>query len=282
MTPLAPSTRTRLWRATLIALLAAGVLLFGVRYAPAFRAPGSSRPVWTGQPRIQVSLGFEPLPGSRLLRSHRVVMNGERTQFAQYQSARPAREVCSQFEERYGTVSGRQPAGQGSMVCVAAGGYAMVGAVDEGRRTLGLVAYDDPKTGGCFYFVGAASPRAEAKPEGDVPGEEIPGIPRPFRSRRTLCVDGLGGIESRLLVYEGWGDIADTIEHFAEEMPKHGWTRNADVERILQQNLPGTFLSFLKGTHRAMVYLERDAATSKVLTAVTYAVKGWLPPDRGL
>jgi len=282
MSPLTSSSRTRLWRAALIGLVAAGVLAFGAHYAPAFRSLGSNRPVWTGQPRIQVSLGFEPLPGSRLLRSHPVTRNGERTQFAQYHSVRSAREVCVQFEERYGTVGGRQPAGKGSMVCVAAGGYAMVGAVDEGRRTLGLVAFDDPKSGGSFYFVGAASPRAEARPEGDAPGQEVPGIPRPFRSRRTLCLDGLGGIESRLLVYEGWGDTADTVELFADQMPRSGWTRNADAERILQQHLPGTVLSFLKGTQRAMVYIERDTATSKVLTAVTYAVKGWLPPDRGL
>jgi hypothetical protein len=282
VTPQPTPLRTRLWRAALIAAIAGGVLAFGVRYAPARLRPGGP-PTWAGAGRVQAEVALEPLPGSQLLRSHEVVLNGERTQFAQYRSGRPAREVIAQFEARYGSVSESDPAAQGSMVRVAAGGYAMVGAVDEGRRSLGLVAFDDPKAGGSFYFVGRGDLRpSAAPPEGDVPGHEVPGIPRPLRSRRVLCLDGLGGIPSRLLVYEGWGDIADTVQLFTTELPQAGWTRNADVERVIQQRLPGTFLSFLKGTHRAMVYIEREADTNKVRTAVTYAVKDWLPPDRGL
>jgi len=110
----------------------------------------------------------------------------------------------------------------------------------------------------------------------------VPGIPRPLRSRRILCVDGLGGIPSRLLVYEGWGAIGDTVELFASEMPKAGWTRNPDVESVIQKKLPGRFLSFLKGTKRAMIYIERDQGTNTVRTAVAYSIKSWLPPDRGL
>ncbi len=281
MTPQTP-LRTKLWRAALIAAVGAGVLVLGLRHAPATRPRRALQPTWTGRSPVQADLGFAPLPGSKLLRSHDVVMNGERTQFAQYRSTRPALQVVAQFEERFGTVSASGEPTKGSMVRVAAGGYAMVGAVDEARRTLGLVAFDDPKTGGSFYFVGRAKPRAGGWRHGDVPGEEVPGIPRPLRSRRVLCIDGLGGITSRLLVYEGWGDVSDTVERFATQMPQAGWTRNADVERVIQKHLPGTFLSFLKGTRRAMVYIERERDTNKVRTAVAYTVKGWLPPDRGL
>lgn len=277
-----PTFRTRLGRLGLIAVMTAGVIAIGFRYAPATRRPHSLQPEWTGRSRVQADLEFEPLPGSHLLRSHPVVANGETTPFAQYRSSHPARKVVAQFEERYGAVSGKAAPDKGSMVRVAAGGYAMVGAVDEGKRTLGLVAFDDPKAGGSFYFVGRAEPRKGGWRHGDVPGDEVEGIPRPLRSRRVLCVDGLGGITSRLLVYEGWGETADTVERFATEMPKTGWTRNTDVERVVQKHLPGQFLSFLRGTHRALIYIEREADTNKVRTSVTYAIKGWLPPDRGL
>lgn len=275
-----PPLRTRLWRAGLIAVLAAGVLAIGFRTAPAHR-PTRRPPAWTGPSRQSADLEFEALPGSRLLRSHYVTLNGEAAPFAQYRSQRPARDVVAQFEERYGTVSGTEPTAEGSMVRVAAGGYAMVGAVDEGR-TLGLVAFDDPKSGGSVYFVGRAPIRESGWRHGDVEGEEVPGIPRPLRSQRVLCLDGLGGISSRLLVYRGWGTIADTVDRFTEQMPQAGWTRNEHVERIIQKRLPGVFLSFLKGTERAMIYIEREERTNKVRTAVAYAVKGWLPPDRGL
>jgi hypothetical protein len=275
-----PSLRIRLWRAALIGLLAAGVLAIGFRTAPAHR-PTRRAPAWTGPSRFTADLDFEALPGSRLLRSHFVTLNGETAPFALYRSEHPAREVVAQFEERYGTVSAAEPTAEGSMVRVAAKGYTMVGAVDEGK-TLGLVAFDDPKIGGSFYFVGRSPMRKRGWRHGDVEGEEVPGIPRPLRSERVLCADGLGGITSRLLVYRGWGNISDTVERFTAEMPESGWTRNRHVERIIQKRLPGVFLSFLKGTERAMIYIEREEGTNKVRTAVAYSVKGWLPPDRGL
>jgi len=115
-----------------------------------------------------------------------------------------------------------------------------------------------------------------------VPGDEVPGIPRPPQARRVFCVDGLGGIPSRLLVYEGAGSLDEVATVFADDMPKAGWTRNRDAENVVQQYLDGKFLSFLQGTRRAMVYIERDQGTGKVRTAVAYTVKDWLPPDRGL
>jgi hypothetical protein len=168
------------------------------------------------------------------------------------------------------------------MVRIAAPAYAVAGARERDGSTVGIVAFEDPKTGGCTYFVGRGAAPSQGGPKGDVAGGEVPGIPRPLRSRRVLCVDGIGGIPSRFLAYEGWGEIADSVSLFATEMPKAGWTRNSDVESVIQKKLEGTFLSFLKGTHRAMIYIEREKDTSKVRTVVAYSVKGWLPPDRGL
>ena len=283
MSPTPTPRRVLLWRGFLIAAVGVGILAFGIRYAPAVYRTRTTQPGWSGGPRIQADVGFEPLPDSKLLRSYNVVFNGETTPFANYRSTRPARDVVVQFETRYGPVNSTAPAAKGSMVRVAAGAYSMVGAIDDAGRTLGLVAFDDPKTGGSYYFVGRSKARAKGWRHGDAPGEEVGGIPRPLRSRRVLCVDGLGGITSRLLVYEGFGDISDSLERFETEPPRSGWTRNRDVENVIQRHLPrGTFLSYLKGVKRVMIYIERDPESNKVRTAVAYSEKPWLPPDRGV
>ena len=268
------------WRALLVALLAGGVLLFGSRYGQAWRRSRSLPPA--GPPRVTTEVGFEALEGSSLLRAYDCVFNGEEAQFAQFRSTHPAREVIAQFEKRHGKAAASSSPTKGTMVRVAAPAYAAAGAVDDEGHTLGIVAFEEPKRGGSVYFIGRSRSRTRGWRHGDVAGDEVPGIPRPPSSRRVFCIDGLGGFTSRLLVYEGDGAMADAVDRFAAEMPKAGWRRNADVERIVQKRLEGQFLSFLNGTRRAMIYIERDAATNKLRTAVAYSVKGWLPPDRGL
>jgi len=267
-------------RVLLIAAVAAVVLFVGFRHSRA--RLGSGRPTWGGPSLVQADLGFRPLPGSKLLRSYEVEFNGERTRFAMFRSSSTARKAVEQFEARYGKLKGEEKPTEGNMVRVVTRDYCLSGAVDSKGETVGIVAFDDPKAGGCTYFVGRGGGKAKGWRHGDVPGDEVPGIPRPLRSRRVFCIDGLGGIPSRLLVYEGWGAISDTVERFAAEMPKAGWTRNTDAERVLAENVRGSILSFVKGTKRAMVYIERDEGTNKVRTAVAYTVKGWLPPDRGI
>lgn len=267
-------------RAVLIALVGAVVVGFGFNYTGAWRAP--RRPLPTGPERVTAGVWFAPLAGSRLLASHDCTMNGQRARFAQYRSRLPSRKVVEQFETRFGGPMADAPPTEGPMVRVASRGYSTAAAVDSEGRVVGVVAFDDPKSGGCTYFVGRSEGKRKAWRHGDVPGDEVPGIPRPLRSRRVFCIDGLGGIPSRLLVYEGSGGMSDTVEVFATEMPKAGWERNSDVERVVQKHLEGRFLSFLKGAERAMVYIEREAQTGKVRTAVAYSVKSWLPPGRGL
>ncbi|MBM4038575.1 MAG: hypothetical protein FJ290_08685 [Planctomycetes bacterium] len=269
------------WRGGLIAVLAIGILAFGYDHGRAWLSPRTLPSA--GPARVQAEAPFAPFAGSTLVRSHECTFNGERATFAQYRSNVSARTVIEQFEERYGKPTADAPPTRGTMMQVAARTYAAAGALDSEGYTVGVVAYDDPKTGGCAYFVGRSKP---ADPQGwrhgDVPGEEVPGIPRPPQARRVFCVDGLGGIPSRLLVYEGAGSLDEVATVFADDMPKAGWTRNRDAENIVQRHMAGKFLSFVQGTRRAMVYVERDQGTNKVRTAVAYTVKDWLPPDRGL
>lgn len=267
-------------RALLIALVGAAIVGFGFNYTRAWRA--SRRAIPSGPQRVLAGVWFQPLEGSRLLASHECTMNGRRTVFAQYRSRHPSRKVIEQFEQRFGGFAPEGDPTKGPMVRVVSRGYSAATAVDSDGRLVGIVAFDEPKAGGSTYFVGRSRGGARAWRAGDCPGEEVPGIPRPLRSRRVFCIDGIGGIPSRLLVYEGSGAISDTVDLFASEMPKAGWQRNTDVERVVQRHLGGRFLSFLKGTERAMIYIEREPATGKVRTAVAYSDKRWLPPGRGL
>jgi len=269
------------WRAALIAVLSAGILALGYSRGRAWLGSGAS--VASGPARVLAPPPLAALPGSALVRSHRCTFNGQRATFAQFRSRFPARRVVEQFQDRYGAPTDAAPPTRGTMMTLAARGYAAAGAVDDEGYTIGLVAFEDPRTGGSVYFVGRSKPSdPQGWRYGDVPGDEVPGVPRPPRARRVFCIDGLGGIPSRLLVYEGSGSPDEAAQVFADEMPKAGWTRNSDVENVVQRHLEGKFLSFIKGTRRTMVYIERDKGTNKVRTAVAYSVKDWLPPDRGL
>ncbi len=277
-----PKLLTYLWRAGLIAVMAASILLaFGHRRVMAWlgpRAMPSAAPA-----RAHALPPLAPFADATFLRSHECSFNGEKAVFALYRSARSPEEVIGQFEELYGAPTSAAPPTRGTMMRVVASGYAAAGAVDPDGYTVGIVAYGDPKTGGSTYYVGRSRPSdPKGWRYGDVPGDEVPGIPRPPNARRVFCVNGLGGIQSRLLVYEGAGSLDAAADIFVSEMPKAGWTRNTDAENIIQRQLEGKFLSFIQGTRRAMVYIERDPGTNKVRTAVAYAVKDWLPPDRGL
>lgn len=282
MKPDRPTLIRYAWRGAIIAALAAAILAFGHRYGGAWLS-GRALPSH-GPARIQAPPPIEPLPNSALVKAHQCVFNGDRATFAQYRSSLEPEEVIARFEERFGALAAPASPTRGTMMRVAARAYAAAGAVDADGYTIGIVAYGDPKAGGSTYFVGRSKPGAAATSQqgGDVPGAEVPGIPRPPRARRVFCIDGLGGITSRLLVYEGWGSLEDASNVFATEMPKDGWTRNQDAENVVQKRLDGRFLSFIKGTRRTLVYIERDSVTNKVRTAVAYSVKDWLPPDRGL
>lgn len=269
------------WRAVLIAVLAAAVLAFGYRYGGAWLS-GRAMPPY-GPARVRAIPPVEPLPGSTFIAAHQCIFNGDRATFAQYRSSLPPEDVIGQFEERFGKLAAPASPTQGTMVRLASRGCAAAGAIDPDGCTVGIVAYGDLKTGGSTYFVARSRPSdSSGWQRGDAPGAEVPGIPRPPNARRVFCIEGLGGITSRLLVYEGWGSLEAASDVFATEMPKNGWTRNTDAENVIQKQLEGKFLSFLKGTHRTMVYIERDRVTNKVRTAVAYSVKDWLPPDRGL
>jgi len=267
-------------RALLIALVGAAIIGFGLNHTRAWRS--SRRLIPAGPERLLAGVWFEPLAGSKLLATNECTMNGQRAVFAQFRSRYPSRKVVEQFEARFGGFAAEDQPTRGPMVRVVARGYSTAAAVDSEGRVVGIVAFDDPKTGGSTYFVGRTEGKAKAWRAGDVPGREVPGIPRPLRSRRVFCIEGIGGIPSRLLVYEGSGPISDTADLFATEMPKSGWQRNTDVERVIQKHLEGKFLSFLRGTERAMIYIERETDTGKVRTAVAYSDKRWLPPGRGL
>jgi len=284
-----PTLRSYAWRGSLIGLLAAGILILGFGHGRAWLCP-TRYTLPTPPARTIVSMSFDALSGSNLLSSYDVVFNGEKSRFGHFRSIFPADKVAAQFEERYGSTArpvevsdpgSLKSATEGTMVRVVGPSYSVAGARESDGTVVGIVAFSDPKTGGSTYFVGRGASPAKGWREGDVPGEDVSGV-RPLRSRRVLCVDGLGGIPSRLLLYEGWGAISDTVEHFASEMPKAGWTRNADVESVIQKQLPGSFLSFLRGTRRTMVYIEREESSGKVRTAVVFSVKDWLPAGRGL
>jgi len=260
-------------RAGLVALMAAGIVLFAMYETGAIsKLPALGRlfaPRSAG-PNVPV------LAGSKRLRAYRATFNGSDSQFAHYSSPLSPAQVAEEYKQLAGgsgrtLLPGLQNAGPG---------HAMIGYIDRDGSTVGVVAFAN-RDGGSTYFAGRTQPVRQAPGGADVPGREPPGVPRPLRSNRVMCVENLAGLPSILSLYEGWGEIDDSVELIRAGMDRAGWQRNLLVEDAVNEKLPGRMLSYTRGVENCLIHIEREPATNHVATTMFYSQKPWLPEGRG-
>jgi len=144
---------------------------------------------------------------------------------------------------------------------------------------VGILAFDNPKTAGSDYFVGAtAEAPAGRGADGDCPGREPPGVPKPQRSTRTLCVQNLGGVASVLNFYEVWGQPSDVTADLRQGLAEKGWTERAESSRTLSKNYDGAaLLSFGRGREQCLVGIDQERKTGRIVILILWAERPWLP-----
>lgn len=227
-----------------------------------------------------------PVAGARFLRSYSVLFNGLDTTFAHYASRLPARDVIEAYARTSQSEANATPHPQVPMLGSTASGCSVLSYGTEDGSTIGIVAFDNPASGGCDYLVGSMPPtgsESAANPSGDCPGREPPGVPKPPRSVRTLCIENLGGVPSTMLMYDAWGAPGELVDDLGAAMAELGWERRIGSSRILTRNYEGeALLSFSRGREQCIVGVDREPKTGKMIILMFWAERAWLPEGTAL
>ena len=223
-----------------------------------------------------VDVGIAAPPGSKFIRSYESKVNGTTARFAHYISAMPAEPLVGRFLEQHPAAGGAPHAPQPNIIrgsgCTAA-------AWPDGSHVVSVIAFDSPQ--GCNFFL-SRTPLAPAAPQRkgqDAPGADAPGVPRPLNAVRMMSASNIGGIPSVLAFYEGWGGVADNVDHFRDEMGRQGWKEHGLQRELMNMTLEGETLSFVKGASFCLIHVEREPRSGKVTTAVMYREKNWLAQE---
>jgi hypothetical protein len=275
------NTRPGILRRVLLIAVAAAVLI-GVTAFQSDAIVGRSYSVFglrRGSPDL------DPLPGARFIRSYPVRFNGLESRFGHYVSKRPAEEVIREYADR-ARIQGAatRPRPDTPALRATGSGCSTLSYATVDGTVVGIVAFDNRQTGGCEYFVGAAEAEDDARrSSGDCPGREPPGVARPPRSTRRLCLENLGGLPSVLGVYEAWGSSDDLLEDFRLAMTERGWRERGASSKLLTENYDGlALLSFVRGHEQCLLAIERPPRSGNMVVVVFWAERRWLPEGLAL
>jgi len=225
---------------------------------------------------------LEPVRGSTFVRSYPVVLNGSEARFAQYRSRLPAEDVIREYRGR----GAADTAGRSEMPMLSSvgSGCSVLSYGTKDGAVVGVVAFDTPESGGSQYFVGSM-PLAEgsAGAGGEAPGREPPGVPKPPRATRVLCIENLGGVDSVLAFYDAWGRPSGLVEDIRSGMAEHRWRERAESSATLTENFAGhALLSFSRGREQCLVAVDQEPKTGKIVVVVFWAERPWLPEGTAL
>jgi len=262
-------------RICLIAALSAAIIAVAVVQGKAIirRSGNAAYHVRSGRPVV------EPAAGSLFVRSYPVTFNGMKAQFSQYRSRLPADELIKQYRTERGGDRSAAP-----MLSSMGSGCSVLSYSTNDGTVVGIVAFDNPESGGSEYFVGSMPLDApQRRTTGDCPGREPPGVPKPPRSTRTLCIENLAGLSSVLAFYDAWGRPGGIIEDIRSGMADERWKERTESSAIMTENYSGhALLSFSRGREQCMVAIDQEPKTGKIVVVVFWAERPWLPEGTAL
>jgi hypothetical protein len=97
--------------------------------------------------------------------------------------------------------------------------------------------------------------------EGDAPGGDFKGIPRPRDSRRLFAAT-IEGDSYGVRIYETHASMADYVKQYDADMALAGWTRSESVAKALPDSR-----FYTRGDERFVASFEQDDGTARVSIA---------------
>jgi hypothetical protein len=269
--------RNVLRRAGLIAALSAAIIAVAVVQGRAIirRGRDAAYHVRSGKPPV------EPVSESLFVRSYPMIFNGLKAEFAHYSSRLPADEVIKEY--RQGGTGEAERRLAAPMLSSTGTGCSVLSYGTKDGTVIGIVAFDNADSGGSDYFVGSMPMTEHRETSGDCPGREPPGVPKPPRSTRTLCIENLGGLSSVLAVYDAWGRPSELAEDIRRGMAESRWKERTESSTTLTENYAGhALLSFSRGREQCVVAVDQEPKTGKIGIVVFWAERPWLPAGTAL
>lgn len=170
------------------------------------------------------------------------------------------------------------------MLSATGAGCATLAYVTADQKAVGVVAFDNAGSRGSSYFVGVMRAQPlQAPADGDCAGREPPGVPRPGRTTRTLCIENLGGIPSVLVFYDAWGRPGEILDDLRRDMTRQGWLERGASSTLLTRNYEGNGLAvFARGREQCIVAVDQEPKSGKIILMVFWAERAWLPDGTAL
>ncbi len=268
------------WRVLLI--LAVSAVIVGLAAYQGRAIVGNSRPQYHVRSGPAV---LEPVEGSEFVRSYPVVFNGLETTFGHYTSRLSPDEVVRKYRQKLSErneVSRRRADVPG--LCSDAAGCSVLSYATEDGSIMGIVAFAGRESGGSEYFVGRMpAARSPQEPDGDCPGRQPTGVPKPRHSTRTMCIENLGGLPSVMAFYEGWGRPSGIVEDLRHDMAENRWKERRESSKTLTANYEGnSLLSFCRRREQCIVGVDQERKTGKIVIMIFWAERPWLPEETAL
>lgn len=105
--------------------------------------------------------------------------------------------------------------------------------------------------------------------EGDVPGSDIPGLPRPERSRRLLSFgQDMTGIDYRIASYEEPEGRSAAATSWSARLASAGWREDTLARRRSEGSGSGTALFFTRPGREAFVRIDEDPRSGQARSTV--------------
>lgn len=163
--------------------------------------------------------------------------------------------------------------------------FSMLGYVDGAKRNLGVLAFDNPLSGGSDYFISESSemmPALRPIAGGDAPGRDIDGIPRLPHSKRLFSFERTDAWKGYLGVYDCAGGVAEAVSFLRREMPRYGWVQDEEFETAVQRTSGVEILAFvrgggsvrgLRGAERVLMYVQPGRQFGRTFLMVLWNAK---------
>ncbi len=222
---------------------------------------------------------LKPMPGSRVGRPYRVIVNGEASVFLNAEVGRPLEQVLEHYRAACRGRSAladlpeevqRERELTDGMSIQRAPGWAMLGFVDRDGHTAGVVLFADPDPAArqTQYYLSwseGKSPMPEVDPERDAPGNDPGDVPRPPGLRRTFSMERQDAGRSSTHVYEGMVDPAAVAAAYRSGLKERGWAEDPDVA---EEFPAGNLQLFTRESWACQVMVSQDLPSGLVHVTV--------------
>lgn len=252
----------------------------------------TARANWNLFDQKGISRIIRPYPGSKILQSSEVIINGQTNKYIQCWSPDSPKQVIEYFNDKLcdnnilsehlrkftqstnSKLSLREIIERHGFKKVHTKYYSLLGYIDIKNYDVGIVANYDPNTRGTVYFVNRMPREQQSNnriKKDDVNGGDVPGVPRIPGTRRVFSLSKIQN-NSYMVIYEYTGPRHNLEDKIKNTMLSNGWEYdNTSSEEFNKQlnDFSKNMLSFINENENCLITVSNDDQNSNGIITVS-------------